>query len=772
MSSRNRASGSRAVVTLLAAAVLAHLGCGGDPPPSSSGPTEQVDRAAAPLLGNTDYMSSCRPTVLPHLREALHRGRIAAASAAFRQCLGSALTVATTYDPGWTVGPYRACTDDQAPTTLTTLLSVLQSDRSVSVTCEEGVLPTGEGGRASLRSASRWHEPVMVGNSLAPFLRCEDNADPSCVGDDAYSKAANTLYHEVMHTHGYNHMEGAYTCGASDPALGYGNGIPYIVGGCVEMVLRASDRLCVDRPCGVGSRRTIVGFRPDGTADAGPFGVCTCVGDPGMSATPDVVGFTSRNNRAAVFNSGSAEQQFLAADFDGDGLTDVAQSFRGWSTIPLCRARAVGGWTCSNTAAAIRDSGSSRQQFLTGDFDADHHAEVLSTGSSTSYSTYKWTGTGWTSRMVPATVYDSGSPAQRTLTGDFDGDGSADVFQAYYGWGSVPVCMSRDLGGRFDCINPGAVVYVEPQSDFLTGDFDGDGRTDLFQAYRGWNSIPVCKSTGTGFDCSNLSATVYDSSSPEQKFLTGDFNGDGRTDVAQVYRGWHSIPVCLSQATGWSCSNPPADIFDAGSDEQQFIATDVNGDGRTDIVQTFRGWHTHPVCFSTGSGWSCSNPPADVYDSGSSEERFLAGDVNGDLRGDILSVWRGPASGKSGWSTLPVAIANKHQVKVVLENVDDTGRVWQGANDDTLGILDVDRGPYPRSGSLDLTPIVSTSSVPVRFTVMFGNGGGGAASGTVRFEVDGREVFTQPVTGTWGIYGWFYRRQFDVDYATGLVTAL
>ena len=40
------------------------------------------------------------------------------------------------------------------------------------------------------------------------------------------------------------------------------------------------------------------------------------------------------------------------------------------------------------------------------------------------------------------------------------------------------------------------------------------------------------------------------------------------------------------------------------------VAVDV---GRTDIVQIFRGWSSYPVCFSTGTGWSCSDLPATKY---------------------------------------------------------------------------------------------------------------------------------------------------------------
>jgi hypothetical protein len=330
-------------------------------------------------------------------------------------------------------------------------------------------------------------------------------------------------------------------------------------------------------------------------------------------------GFSCTNPGATLYNWDDPAQEALTGDFDGDGRTDVVQAYRKWGSLPRCLSTAGGGWSCANPAATIYQHAddTDEQRFLTARFDSDARTDILQVYR-------KWgsipvclsTGSGWSCSNPAATIYDSGSSEQQFLTGDFNGDGLTDVFQTYRGWGSIPVC--RSTGSGWSCSNPAATIYNSGNLEqrFLTGDFNGDGRTDVFQTYRGWGSIPVCTSTGSGWSCSNPAATIYDSGSSEQQFLTGDFNGDGRTDVVQTYRGWGSIPLCLSTGSGWSCSNPPATIFDSGSREQRFIAADVDGDGRTDIIQVYRGWSSYPVCFSTGSGWNCSNIPATLYNPG------------------------------------------------------------------------------------------------------------------------------------------------------------
>jgi hypothetical protein len=363
----------------------------------------------------------------------------------------------------------------------------------------------------------------------------------------------------------------------------------------------------------------------------------------------DSVSFQTYNYAASIYNSGSSQQRFLTGDFDDDAKTDVFQTYRGWGSIPVCRSTGAG-WSCSNLAATIYNSGSGEQQFLTGDFNSDGKADVFQTYRGWgSIPVCRSTGAGWSCSNPAATIYDSGSSQQRFLTGDFDDDAKTDVFQTYRGWGSIPVCRSTGTG--WSCSNPAATIYNSGSGEqrFSTGDFDNDGKADVFQTYRGWGSIPVCRSTGAGWSCSNPAATIYNSGSSEQQFLTGDFNGDGKTDVFQTYRGWGSIPVCRSTGTGWSCSNLAATIYNSGSSEQRFMATDLNGDGLTDIVQTYRGWQSYPVCLSTGSGWDCANVSAAIFNSGSSEQQFLTGDFNDDGREDLFQTYR-------GWGSIPTSI--------------------------------------------------------------------------------------------------------------------
>ena len=171
-------------------------------------------------------------------------------------------------------------------------------------------------------------------------------------------------------------------------------------------------------------------------------------------------------------------------------------------------------------------------------------------------------------------------------------------------------------------------VHGGGASNNALGDFNGDGRTDM-AAHNGGATWQVCLSTASGFDCRLWGAH---GGGPSNNVL-GDFNGDGRTDMA-AYTGsggmWH---VCLSTGSGFDCSA----LWAAhGGGASNNVLGDFNGDGRTDMAAHYGG-ATWQVCLSTGSGFDCGLWGA--HGGGSSNN--VLGDFNGDGRTDMAAHYGG-----------------------------------------------------------------------------------------------------------------------------------
>jgi hypothetical protein len=84
----------------------------------------------------------------------------------------------------------------------------------------------------------------------------------------------------------------------------------------------------------------------------------------------------------------------------------------------------------------------------------------------------------------------------------------------------------------------------------VTGDFNGNGRTDiaLVRQEGGWSTVPIAFSNGDGsFRITNGKVGEFANWAATRgvRLVIGTFDNDGRTDIALVRQesGWASVPV-------------------------------------------------------------------------------------------------------------------------------------------------------------------------------------------------------------------------------------
>lgn len=145
----------------------------------------------------------------------------------------------------------------------------------------------------------------------------------------------------------------------------------------------------------------------------------------------------------------------------------------------------------------------------------------------------------------------------KRLTGDFNGDGTGDV-AAFYGYDDGRVTLFTWLGkGDGTFAEPFRSWSVEPKMwwfDAMTaeaGDFNGDGRDDLAVWYNYSNGddklFTFLANADGGFAApfSSFERSAADGwDVARMKFATGDYNGDGRDDLGALY-GYASGTVTL-----------------------------------------------------------------------------------------------------------------------------------------------------------------------------------------------------------------------------------
>ncbi|TDC32704.1 RHS repeat-associated core domain-containing protein [Kribbella albertanoniae] len=275
------------------------------------------------------------------------------------------------------------------------------------------------------------------------------------------------------------------------------------------------------------------------------------------------------------------------------------------------------------------------------------------------------TVTGGTSLPPASATYQTGTPAfasganntgmankaeTRYLPMDINGDGRSDLLEIYAGWTWEHHAWISN-GTDFTLASNVAVTGVNADSRFLSGDANGDGKSDLFEFYpNGFNwGRRVYLSNGTGFTLASTANSVGNNSK-DSRFLTMDVNGDGKTDVVELY-GCGIFPVVYCQATSLSngTSFTLASNVSSGTGfttNTVFMASDVDGDGRSDLLEVYAGlfgaagrrlWMSNGTGFTLGAtegGMQWSTPDADGAGS-----RFIVMDVNGDSRTDLVELY-------------------------------------------------------------------------------------------------------------------------------------
>jgi hypothetical protein len=240
-----------------------------------------------------------------------------------------------------------------------------------------------------------------------------------------------------------------------------------------------------------------------------------------------------------------------------------------------------------------------------------------------------------------------------TEAGDVDGDGRDDLVAFVRSTGEVFVRLadSRSVfraSSRWLTSSSLVDSAAEKQSYQVLGDFNGDGRSDLAHfVRRDVGDVSIALSTGSSFAAPVRVHTNF--SYRAEVPAVGDFNGDGYDDLVTFTRGGAGdVYVLLSAGDGRTfraggIGRVWHDNFAYGS-EVPFIG-DVDGDGRDDIVayrhqdasRVFVALSNGVSFYKTGSNQAPVWLPHLTSNEGA-EPALAIADINRDGKGDLVVI--------------------------------------------------------------------------------------------------------------------------------------
>ena len=283
-----------------------------------------------------------------------------------------------------------------------------------------------------------------------------------------------------------------------------------------------------------------------------------------------------------------------AGDFNQDGATDLAVTGTdpsGASDLEVLQSAGDGTF---HAGSPIDLGVFTVQALVTGDFLGNGHTSLAVAGVNPflqgQVDVYSGQGDGTFQAEPPIVLGQSASFP--LVSGDWSGDGRSGLAIAgdvSYGPGQVNVLLSSG-NGTFGAAAPAALGNVTPSSS-VSGDFNNDGRADLAVAGVDANFngvVDILQGNGDGtFDA--LASISLDGVSP-LAIATGDFNGDGRADLAVVGNdpdGNTDLEVLLGNGDGTFAVEAPIvlpPLFFGAPLFASIAVGDFEGNGHADLA--------------------------------------------------------------------------------------------------------------------------------------------------------------------------------------------
>ncbi|MCP3097333.1 VCBS repeat-containing protein [Myxococcus sp. K15C18031901] len=283
--------------------------------------------------------------------------------------------------------------------------------------------------------------------------------------------------------------------------------------------------------------------------------------------------------------------------------------------------------------------------WLTGDADGDGLTDVLQVGGTPASPWLRvWRSDGVGLQPRPPIPLRGHPRAFLYLPVDVNGDGLTDLAELSPSpSGLLQVTVHRATPGLGYETGPTRRMAGGTDAlDWRTGDVDGDGRTDLFQVWSDAGEVRLVihkpDAAGTCYEHGWVDTSRLQGASEASRFFALDLDGDGRTDLAQARDVDGRVALRVHQnVQGTRFTTTREVLTDEPWDAMDWLTGDTDADGTQELLQLRDDADRLRVVLWRWNGEAFEDAHVRTHLAAPATAlAFHAGDISGDGRADLV----------------------------------------------------------------------------------------------------------------------------------------
>jgi len=321
------------------------------------------------------------------------------------------------------------------------------------------------------------------------------------------------------------------------------------------------------------------------------------------------------------YAAGALPMSVVVGDFNRDGKQDLATAKDAGYTVAVLLGNGDGTFGAKAEYAIAGDS----ESIAVGDFNRDGKQDLAT--ANWQVDTVSVLLGGGDGGFPAHADYATGDGPLKVAVGDFNSDGSQDLVTANYNANTVTVLLGRRDGTFRTKTDFPVASHHNPQA-VAVGDFNGDGKQDLAAANQaGTVSIMLGNDDGTfGAD------TTYPTGASSNSIAVSDFDNNGKLDLVTGQYGTDTVSVLLGDGAGAFAAHTD---YATGTHPYGVSVGDLNSDNERDLLTANATADTVSVLMGGGGGTFSAKTD---FATGTTPLSVAVGDFDADGQPDLATA--------------------------------------------------------------------------------------------------------------------------------------